>query len=64
MDYDRHAHLDRIIGPGETLSLDVAIWAPQTPGEYELKLDMVEEHVTWFEDQGSEPLVQKLIVRR
>jgi protein tyrosine/serine phosphatase len=64
MDYDRHAHLDRIIGPGETLSLDVAIWAPQTPGEYELKLDMVEEHVTWFEEQGSEPLVRRLIVGR
>jgi len=64
VDYDRHGHMDRTVGPGETLELDVAIWAPGTPGEYELKLDMVDEHVTWFEDQGSEPLVRKLIVRR
>ena len=64
VDYDRHGHMDRTVGPGETIELDVAIWAPRTPGEYELKLDMVDEHVTWFEDQGSEPLVQKIIVRR
>ena len=64
VDYDRHGHMDRTVGLGETIELDVAIWAPGTPGEYELKLDMLDEHVTWFEDQGSEPLVQKLIVRR
>ncbi len=64
VDYDRHGNMDRTVGPGETLELVVAIWAPATPGEYELKLDMVDEHVTWFEDQGSEPLVQKLFVRR
>jgi hypothetical protein len=52
------------VAPGETLTLDVAIWAPETPGEYELKLDMVDEHVTWFEDQGSRPFSQKLVVRR
>jgi protein tyrosine/serine phosphatase len=64
VDYDRHGHMDRTVGPGETIELHVAIWAPATPGEYELKLDMVDEHVTWFEDQGSEPLAQKIIVRR
>jgi len=64
VDYDRHGHMDRVLGPGETLELDAAIWAPAEPGEYELKLDMVDEHVTWFEDQGSEPLVRKLIVVR
>lgn len=64
IDYDRHGHMDRIVGPGETVELDAAIWAPATPGRYELKLDMVDEHVTWFEDQGSAPLVMKLFVRR
>ena len=64
VDYDRHGHMDRVVGPGETLELDAAIWAPATPGEYELKLDMVDEHVTWFEDQGSAPLVRRLVVRR
>jgi protein tyrosine phosphatase (PTP) superfamily phosphohydrolase (DUF442 family) len=63
LDYDRHGHMERIIHPGETLELEVAIWAPATPGDYELKLDMVDEHVAWFEDQGSEPLVRALVVR-
>jgi protein tyrosine phosphatase (PTP) superfamily phosphohydrolase (DUF442 family) len=63
IDYDRHGHRNQILGPGETLTLDVAIWAPQNPGEYELKLDMVDEHVTWFEDQGSVPLIRRLTVR-
>ncbi len=63
IDYDRHGHRDQIVAPGETLTFDVAIWAPQKPGEYELKLDLVDEHVTWFEDQGSLPLSQKLTVR-
>jgi protein tyrosine phosphatase (PTP) superfamily phosphohydrolase (DUF442 family) len=64
VDYDRHGNMDRIVGPGETLELDAAIWAPAEPGEYDLKLDMVDEHITWFEDQGSEPLVRRIIVRR
>ncbi len=53
IDYDRHGHREQVVEPGEVLTLDVAIWAPETPGDYELKLDLVDEHVTWFEDQGS-----------
>jgi len=64
LDYDRHGHIDRTIRPGETLELDAVVWAPKSPGDYEMKLDMVDEHVTWFEDQGSEPLVWKINVRR
>jgi protein tyrosine/serine phosphatase len=63
LDYDRHGHLERTVGPGEMLDLEVAIWTPGTPGDYELKLDMVDEHVAWFEDQGSAPLVRTLAVR-
>jgi len=64
IDYDRHGHLERVVGPGETLELSAPIWAPSTPGEYEVKLDLVDEHVTWFEEQGSEPLSRRLIVGR
>jgi protein tyrosine/serine phosphatase len=63
IDYDRHGHLDKTVGPGESIELQASIWAPSTPGDYELKLDLVDEHVTWFEEQGSEPLVRRLIVR-
>ncbi len=64
LDYDRHGHMDRTVRPGETLEIEVAIWAPEEPGEYDVKLDMVDEHITWFEDQGSEPLVRRLTVGR
>ncbi len=63
IDYDRHGDMNHQVSPRETLEIDAAIWAPATPGDYELKLDMVDEHVTWFEEQGSEPWVQKLSVR-
>jgi protein tyrosine/serine phosphatase len=63
LDYDRHAPPEGTLAPGEELELEVAIWAPPEPGEYELKLDMVDEHVTWFEDQGSPPLLRSLSVR-
>jgi protein tyrosine phosphatase (PTP) superfamily phosphohydrolase (DUF442 family) len=63
IDYDRHGQLDKTVGPGESIELQAPIRAPSTPGEYELKLDLVDEHVTWFEEQGSEPLVRRLIVR-
>jgi protein tyrosine phosphatase (PTP) superfamily phosphohydrolase (DUF442 family) len=64
LDYDRHGQMERRVGPGETVAIDAPIWAPKEPGDYELKLDMVDEHVTWFEDQGSVPLVWKLSVGR
>jgi hypothetical protein len=30
--------------------------APHAPGLYTLKLDMVAQHVCWFEERGSAPL--------
>jgi hypothetical protein len=63
LDYDRHGHMKRTLSSGETLELEVSIWAPATPGDYVVKLDMVDEHVAWFEDQGSAPLVRALVVR-
>ncbi|MGH9323658.1 MAG: tyrosine-protein phosphatase [Vicinamibacteria bacterium] len=62
-DYDRHAQFDRSLEAGGELELTAPISAPRVPGEYEIKLDMVDEHVTWFEDQGSEPLIFPLLVR-
>jgi hypothetical protein len=62
LDYDRHAPARGALAPGGRIELAVAIWAPEQPGEYELKLDMVDEHVTWFEDQGSPPLLWRLSV--
>jgi protein tyrosine/serine phosphatase len=63
LDYDRHGNQDGALDPGQELELSPPIFAPASPGSYEIKLDMVDEHVTWFEDQGSKPLVLSLEVR-
>jgi protein tyrosine phosphatase (PTP) superfamily phosphohydrolase (DUF442 family) len=64
IDYDRHGNVETIVEAGEEVSFDAAIWAPRDAGTYTIKLDLVDEHVTWFEDQGSEPLVRPLQVEK
>jgi pyruvate-formate lyase-activating enzyme len=46
-----------VLPPGgkETVLLEVLL--PDTPGLYELFVDVVEEGVCWFSDRGSQPLV-------
>ena len=39
---------------GTIVPVDITIPDPATP--YLLKLDMVDEHVCWFEDMGSRPV--------
>jgi len=51
-----HQALPRTVAPGESVDLDGAVRAPLAPGRYRLKLDLVLEHVCWFEQRGSEPL--------
>jgi protein tyrosine/serine phosphatase len=63
LDYDRHDVLSSPLGSGESRVLSVPVSAPREAGRYELELDMVDEHVTWFEEQGSRPLVLTLAVR-
>jgi 2-polyprenyl-3-methyl-5-hydroxy-6-metoxy-1,4-benzoquinol methylase/glycosyltransferase involved in cell wall biosynthesis len=46
--------LPRAVAPGETISLKIGHAAPQRPGRYTLKFDLVAQHVCWFEDVGSE----------
>jgi 2-polyprenyl-3-methyl-5-hydroxy-6-metoxy-1,4-benzoquinol methylase/glycosyltransferase involved in cell wall biosynthesis len=49
--------LPRAVAPGETLHLRIAPVVPKVPGRYLLKIDLVAEHVAWFEQQGSKPLL-------
>lgn len=62
LDYDRHGLRDGSVAPGETVDLAVAVYAPKDAGTYDMKLDLVDEHVTWFEAQGSTPLRWTLVV--
>jgi len=36
--------------------LKIEYEAPQRTGTYRLKIDLVDQQVAWFEQQGSEPL--------
>jgi glycosyltransferase involved in cell wall biosynthesis/SAM-dependent methyltransferase len=48
--------LPRALAPGEAATLKFELRAPHAPGLYTLKLDMVAQHVCWFEERGSAPL--------
>jgi glycosyltransferase involved in cell wall biosynthesis/SAM-dependent methyltransferase len=49
--------LPRAVAPGETIKLKVEYAAPRRAGSYTLKLDLVDQHVCWFEQAGSAPLL-------
>ena len=49
--------LPRAVAPGESVALTVKCHAPQVAGAYTLKIDLVDQHICWFEDKGSTPLI-------
>lgn len=42
--------LPRALPPGEDLNVMIRVQAPAVPGEYELRVTMVQEFVAWFDD--------------
>lgn len=44
------------LGQGEEIEMPLTITAPETPGNYVLEIDMVQEGVTWFGLKGSSTL--------
>jgi glycosyltransferase involved in cell wall biosynthesis/SAM-dependent methyltransferase len=63
--WERHGTppLPRPLAPGAGVTLQFVLTAPRAPGLYALKLDLVAQHVCWFEERGSTPLVVKFRVR-
>ena len=57
------AWLPETLGPGGTVDVPIDIPAPEQPGRYALKFDLVSEGIDWFEHCGSETTVKKLWVR-
>jgi SAM-dependent methyltransferase len=55
---ERHGEppIPRPLAPGEHAQVALTFRAPDAPGAYTLKLDLVAQHVSWFEQRGSEPL--------
>jgi 2-polyprenyl-3-methyl-5-hydroxy-6-metoxy-1,4-benzoquinol methylase len=55
--------LPRALAPGESAAVRLELKAPHAPGLYTLKLDMVAQHVCWFEERGSTPFTLSFRVR-
>ena len=51
---DGRTRLPGRISPGGRVDLDLTVTAPQVPGRYDLAIDVVQEHVSWFEGRGAE----------
>ena len=50
------------VRPAQGIELEGLLRAPSRPGRYEVKVDVVNERVTWFETQGSIPTIVRLAV--
>jgi glycosyltransferase involved in cell wall biosynthesis/SAM-dependent methyltransferase len=54
--------LPRAVAPGESVNFKIEYTVPRHRGAYTLKIDLVNQHVCWFEDRGSAPLVLRFEV--
>ena len=50
------------VAPGQNVTLDVSLVAPDSPGNYILVLDLVSEFITWFGSNGGEAVTKNLEV--
>jgi len=57
MSEDNRAVMKTDLAPGNETEINLTVNAPSTPGDYILKIDMVHEGVTWFEEKGGRPLL-------
>ena len=62
-DYARHS-LPGDVSPGNACMVPVAFSAPEVPGQYAVKIDLVAEGVTWFETLGTTPAIHPIVVQR
>ena len=45
------------------MEIPITVKAPEQPGRYQLKFDMVSEGIDWFERSGSPTTIRDLVVR-
>ena len=57
------AWLPETLGPGARADVRIDVPAPEQPGRYALKFDLVSEGIDWFEKCGSRTTTKTLIVR-
>ena len=51
-----------MVAPGAALVVEHRMLAPDRPGRYRVKVDLVDEGKSWFEDHGSPPVTRTLVV--
>jgi hypothetical protein len=56
------AWLPADLGPGRSADVKIEVTAPEKPGRYALKFDLVSEGVDWFESCGSPTITRGLWV--
>ncbi|HKP92943.1 MAG TPA: methyltransferase domain-containing protein [Chthoniobacterales bacterium] len=54
--------LPRGLAPNESCTVIIERAAPAQAGSYTLKIDLVDQHICWFEERGSKPLLLPLLV--
>ena len=54
--------LPRAVAPNESCSVTIERACPVAPGRYTLKIDLVDQHIYWFEERGSTALYLPLVV--
>jgi hypothetical protein len=59
---DRRTALPTDVLPGQEIALGAILAIPKTPGNYNLRWDLVAEGTTWFADVDGEPLVIPVMV--
>jgi hypothetical protein len=57
------AWLPSDLAPGGEAHIRIEVPAPEKPGRYQLKFDLVSEGIDWFEACGSKTTVKALVVR-
>lgn len=60
--YRHRLDFERPVEPGQTAETAGLFYTPAVPGDYDVKVDLVDETVTWFESQGSAALTLPLAV--
>jgi len=49
--------LPHAVAPGQIVQIKIEYTAPERPGNYKIMIDLVDQHVCWFEQKGSKPLI-------
>jgi len=58
-----HPLLPRAVAPGQAIALHLQFAAPARSGNYLVKVDLVDQHICWFEERGSQPLLFPMEVK-